>query len=214
MTVASRAILMGGLICAAVFLAIVALRPAPSSSEASSVTFSDSTLGLTLAYDPDEFTVAADEASDYQTGSALIDMLSSNGNPPPVRSTFLLDEAPYDGTNLFGAWVHLSSFSRISENDTALSCNLARYGTGTVELTETKEIGGVTWYYGVIGEAAAGTSFERRVYHAMHDGNCVELAAIVATGNIGNWDPGSIQAVDEAAVFATLEGLITTARLE
>lgn len=175
-------------------------------------TFTDSALGLTLEYDPADVAVAAGDVSDYPHSSYLVDALSSNSNPPPVRSSFILNEEPYEGTNFFGGWATLSSFSRLNDSDAELSCKVARYGTGTQELKDTKEINGVTWYYTTLGDAAAGTSFETRVYHAVHNGNCVELAATVAFGNMGNWDPGAIAEADEDEIVAKLEALVASAK--
>lgn len=185
-----------------------------SSQAATEQVFTDSALGLTLEYDEDEFTVYAGEGSGYQMGSLLIDFFSSDSNPPDVRTSFVLNEQPYEGTNLFGAWVNLSSYQRLNDNDAAASCEKVRYGDSTKDLEEQVIINDQTWYTGTVQEAAAGTAFKTKVYHAVHEGKCAELLANIAVGNIGNWDPGAITEVDEEAVFAKLETMITTTKLK
>lgn len=185
-----------------------------SSQPVSNQVFTDSDLWLTLEYDDSEFTAYAGEASGYQAGSLLFDAFSSNSNPPDVRSSFVLNEQPYEGTNLFGAWVNLSYYQRLSDSDAGASCSRVRYGDGTKDLEEQVVINGTTWNYGTVQEAAAGTGFTTKAYHTVYKGKCVELAATIATGNIGNWESGAVQEVDESEVMTKLQELIATAKFE
>ncbi len=171
----------------------------------------DSALGITLDY-PSTFTVATGEGSNYSSGSFLTDPVSSSSLPYPVRTSFQLNEEPYKGTNLSGAWVNLSSHRFSDDGLAAFGCKMADNGGQTVTLSETKDINGVTWHYGIVGDAAAGTSFTTTVYHALHGDTCVELTSTIAAGNIGNWEPGAIEQYDETAVKKQLEDLIMTAK--
>lgn len=192
--------------------ALVLSRPVADETPdvaVASTNFTDSALGLTLNY-PSTFTVSAGEASDYQTGSYLLDATRSDSNPLPVRTSFQLHNAPYEGTNLSGAWVNLSS---LRPNDIRLApCQQATHGGQIISLNSTKDINGTTWYYDTVGDAAAGTSFATTIYHAEHNGMCYELASTIAAGNIGNWEPGAIAQYDEAAVKQQVEDLIMTVK--
>lgn len=168
--------------------------------------FNDTNNHFSLQY-PDTYTQLPGDAGDFPIGSALAS--AKNGKTVPVIATFKLDESDYERTNLAGAWVTVA----VTQNESESACAQTFDGLTTLDLTATRTQHGVTWYEfadGWIAEGAAGTKFETRTFHTINDGNCYEVLLHLATTNIGNYDPGTVAAVDEGTLRAQLQSIFQT----
>jgi hypothetical protein len=83
-------------------------------------------------------------------------------------------------------------------------------GYRSLPMTETRTVGGVKYYYADMGGAAAGTRSDTRIYHVLRNGMYYEVSLNLFTANIDNYEPGTVTAVDEAAVWQRLEAVMAT----
>jgi hypothetical protein len=172
----------------------------------------DSAAGVQLQYAQGHFDLHVGNDPKYPIDSTLV-MTTEQVDPAPVRSSLVLDTAPYAGTNLYEAWVAVAAHTPRNPKD-VIFCEQYRYGTRNVPLSKTTTINGVAWKYDTFDSAAAGTSIATTVYHTTRpDGTCIELSASIAEGNIGNYDPGTVKEFDKAAVTQRLVTIIESATL-
>ncbi|MDQ5952238.1 MAG: hypothetical protein QG626_365 [Patescibacteria group bacterium] len=168
--------------------------------------FRDTDGRFSLQY-PDTYTQLPGDTGDFPIGSALVP--AQSGVTVPVIATFKLDESDYGGTNLAGAWVTVA----VTQNNNENACAQSFDGLTTLALTATRTQHDITWYEfadGWIAEGAAGTKFETRTFHTINNGNCYEVLLHLATTNIGNYDPGTVAAVDEGTLRAQLQSIFQT----
>ena len=116
----------------------------------------------------------------------------------------------YPKTN-FGDAAFAVSATNASSLDACLALNQPEGSDGF----KTKvAINGTDFYMTKSSGAGAGNLYEANVYRAfVGNQNCIELNATVHTLNIGNFDPGTVTAVDKTAVQRQLNDILQSFKL-
>lgn len=179
--------------------------PAESPNAADWKTYRDNANGFEFKYPP-AFTVYKGDMPDYSIGSFLKEHLSV-GSSAMVNVSAAISRNSYPYTNFQAASVAIAfdpTIANISECRQFMK-------QGTLQnMSETKTVNGTTFYTDTAGGAAAGTLTTTKVYHALHNETCYEVDLTLITSNIGNYPAGTVEAVDETAVWNTLENILTT----
>ena len=167
--------------------------------------FHDDAIGLFLPM-PTGFTVSLNTANDVPY--SYLPTLSESANATPtVRESLILDPAPYAGTNFSDASVAISAYSPVNNPSELDMCNMIN-SNGNILMAGTETINGLKWWTDTMSSAAAGTDVTTNIYHIVHNDTCVEVTLNLVEGNIGNWDPGTVKPVDDAAVMAKLHAVL------
>ena len=66
-------------------------------------------------------------------------------------------------------------------------------------------INGTDFYSAEGNEGACGNIYESKIYRALSGSQCIELIEVIHTSNIGNFDPGTVKAVDEKPIWKILD---------
>lgn len=202
-TVAVLAVISVAALATAFWLQTTNQAPTVQSSLVNWKTYQNEAYAFSLQY-PDLYTAAPGDNSAYPVGSSL---LTDDSETAPVLASIKLDRSNYPNTNFAGAWVTMA----IAPNQTASTCGIASDGTNNTPLEATQEFQNIVWSEsGWTAEAAAGTKFEYRIFHSLRNSTCYEVALHLATSNIGNYDPGTVTAVDENALRAQLQSIFHT----
>lgn len=114
----------------------------------------------------------------------------------------------YTGTNLRGAGVSINIAPSL---DSQAKCynfeNLSFEMEGAVaDVT----INGVSFKSATGGEGSMGRSDEVRIYRNFHNNRCYELEQRVASGNIANYDPGTIKKFNRDRIWRELQDIVGT----
>jgi len=80
-------------------------------------------------------------------------------------------------------------------------------------LGDTESINNIPFRVGTAGDAGAGNFYESRIYRTLFNTNCYELAAIVHTTNVGNYEPGTVTEFDKAQAWGVLDRIVRTVTL-
>lgn len=75
-------------------------------------------------------------------------------------------------------------------------------------LTEQEKIGGVVFYKDTMVGAAAGNTYDSQIYRTVQNSRCYEAVLTVHTGNIGNYEPGTVSEVDKIDIFVALRKVL------
>lgn len=169
---------------------------APPSSAAPEIektpdalSYRDADLGFRLSYSAD-FSRTAGNFEGYLpvTGDAAF--------------AVAVNEAVFAGTNLSEALVLVG----VSADKQALEfCDASAAGLGNPDGSVV--FGGGVWNEFAGSEAAAGSIYDYHYYRTAARGRCYELAEVIHSTNIANYDPGTVREFDRAAVAARLEGI-------
>jgi|GEM_PF-3366836 len=118
-----------------------------------------------------------------------------------------LNETTFNGTNFGSGIMTVAVHPKIT---TQAECNTYDAGSGVKQLTTTQNINNVTFHTGSFTGAAAGTKYDTKLYHVLHNGMCYEINATVGISNIGNYEPGTIKEVNEDDVWKKFDEVINT----
>lgn len=123
-----------------------------------------------------------------------------------------LPKETYPGTNFGNADLGLSAVYVASLED----C-LAYPSSDAQAIFDIKQstvLNGITYYTSTSTGAAAGNIYDSKNYRTYQNQFCFSAAETLHTSNIGNYDPGTVTAVDEDAVWARLEAILQTVRFD
>ena len=190
------------------------VEPASSSTEASTTAVSASTTTVATAEIIPE--VASVRYENTQFGFSLSRPQTSAVRTQGFEAYLPLTQAPvvaitlptelFEGTNLGEAGVYIGASSSpaiISKWDLP-SADSGETPAGTVDLN------GNSFAVFTSTEAAAGNIYEERIYRALRNGTCFEIVELLHSGNIGNYDPGTVVEFDRATFQGYLEAIVQT----
>lgn len=76
-------------------------------------------------------------------------------------------------------------------------------------------INGADYYKGTDTGAGAGNLYESTIYRTwVGKATCIELNETIHTSNLGNYEPGTVTAVDKTAVQSRLDGILNTFKFD
>ncbi len=113
-----------------------------------------------------------------------------------------IPNSAYPETNFGDAAFTLSS----SFATTTQQCD--ELGSRNTSGLVSKEINGVTFSESLNTEAAAGNIYDSRTFRTLHGNTCIELVETVHTGNIGNYEPGTVTEINKDEVFKRLDDIL------
>ena len=131
---------------------------------------------------------------------------TTKGEDPFVR--LQLPQETYPGTNFGNADLGLSAVPLESLED---CLNYVSSNPQSIfNINESTEINGLTYYASLSTGAAAGNIYDSRNYRTYQNQVCFSVAETLHTTNIGNYDPGTVTAVDEDEVWVRLDAILQT----
>lgn len=160
---------------------------------------------FSLKYAPSMILTHGD-SPDFPSGSLLVPAAGADGTSSVLMSVSIPRDA-YPGTNFVAGWLTVSTDASPTSQ---ARCGQYMYGTTPTAFSQRRVSNGIEWAYDRTGEGAAGTDFETHVSHTLHNGTCYEIAEHEAESNIGNFDPGTVTAIDPTSVFDQLDNVFTT----
>ena len=112
-------------------------------------------------------------------------------------------EGAYPVTNFVGARATLSVAS-------VPEATCKKFSPSTPDPSPRRRVKvGNNMFYRVTGsEGAAGHIIETRIYRTFHDGRCYQFDLELDQANMGNYDKGTVRAVNDRKVFAKLEASV------
>lgn len=119
---------------------------------------------------------------------------------------FTLTPEIFQGTNLLDAGVYIgaSSDAAVAEKWNQPVADSGEKMAGTVEINE------LSFAVFTSNEAAAGNIYEKKIYRTLRDGTCFEIVELLQSGNIGNYDKGTVVEFDKAKFEGYLEAMVKT----
>ncbi len=119
---------------------------------------------------------------------------------------FTLPSELFKGTNLGEAGVYIGANSS--------PAIVAKWNQPLTEAGEVSvgvvEINGLSFAVFTSQDAGAGNFYEERIYRAVRNGTCFEIAELLHSTNIGNYDPGTVVEFDKAKFEGYLEAIVRT----
>jgi hypothetical protein len=112
-------------------------------------------------------------------------------------------EGAYPGTNFVGARATLSVASMPEA-----TCKKFSPSVPDPSPRRRVKVGNNMFYMVTGSEGAAGHSIETRIYRTFHDGRCYQFDLELDVANMGNYDKGTVRAVNDRKVFANLEASV------
>jgi len=116
-----------------------------------------------------------------------------------------LPQSTYPGTN-FGDAAFTVSAGTAATLDECLQLNSA----DTAGFNTVQEINGTTYTKAETSEAAAGNLYESRIFRTLRGNTCIEVLQTIHTGNIGNYEPGTVTQVNKDTVWEELNKVLAT----
>lgn len=194
-------------ILGAIFISLIAFRAVKPSVPASPgvtsgwKTFRSDHYGFTLRY-PGDAEFFSGEDSVYTVGEFFQGAgISVAGIALPGNS--------YPGTNFLRAFLAIA----VSPGTSSVAeCRMfKRDGDAASSLLEGRTtINGIEFFNGEVRGAAAGTLLTSRIYHSFQRGRCYEMSLNFFTGNIANYEVGTIHEVNAALVWDRLQQVLET----
>ncbi len=92
-------------------------------------------------------------------------------------------------------------------------CYFVPSSQGNQALATTTTLGGIQFKTGHTEDAAAGSIYDSQVYRTIFDGRCFEAIETVHTGNIANYDPGTVTKFDQSLATRILDQILQTLTL-
>jgi hypothetical protein len=96
------------------------------------------------------------------------------------------------------------------EKSTTAACQTYFDGNTVKKMTKTVVLEKNKYFTDSFKEGAAGTTYETKIYHLLHNDVCFEASVTVGIANIGNYEPGSVSAVVEADIWNTLSCVLVS----
>lgn len=126
---------------------------------------------------------------------------------PKVRIAFPEDAFRQPKTNYGEAYMTVS----VGGDPASLKdCDKNPMTGGKDALSGAATVGGVKFMEGDVHDAAAGNLYDTKLYRAAKDGRCYEIALTVHTGNIMNYDVGTVEEFDKQQAYAVLRKMLDT----
>jgi hypothetical protein len=75
---------------------------------------------------------------------------------------------------------------------------------------KTQEVNGINFHESEETQGAAGTTYKTKIYRTFYNDICYEASLTAGIANIGNYDPGSVTAVNETDVWNKLQAVFDT----
>lgn len=116
-----------------------------------------------------------------------------------------IPQSAYPDTNFGDA-----AFSVSVGTATNLSQCLSLNAPNTEGFKTTQNINGVSFSKAESTEPAAGNIYESHIYRALRNNLCFELQETIHTGNIANYDPGTVSEVNKDAIWTKLDEVLNT----
>jgi hypothetical protein len=152
-----------------------------------------------LSYPPGAALTTGDAAGAEPLGNGLI------------RITLTETQFGSKKTNLVEAYLVIG----VSTEPSAVTgCSTFSDLQADAEVRKPKSVHGVEFASRSSIEAAAGNLYNGRVYRVFRANRCYEVALIVHTGNIGNYEPGAVEKFEDERAFEALERIFETLRLD
>jgi hypothetical protein len=117
-----------------------------------------------------------------------------------------LPHTEYPGTNFGDAAVSVS----IGSASTLQQCLSKDLPENATKFDETQEINGTTFYFATGKGAGAGNIYDTRIFRTLRNGSCFEIIETLHTGNIGNYDPGTVKEVAPTPIWERLYQVLGT----
>ncbi len=172
-----------------------AMIPEPMATSTTPVTVS----GNLVYTDPSGFSFSYPQ--DFILATTTDNTLYASG------TSFMVPEALTKGTNL-------SSDSRIYVQSVATTtCSAAGFidmALASQKAPTNVAINGTSFSTVKASDAAAGNRYETSVYAAKAGDRCVGISLIAHSGNIQNYDPGTVKEYDKEALDAALQTVLET----
>lgn len=122
-----------------------------------------------------------------------------------------LGSAAYPKTN-FGDAAFTVSMSNAQNREQCLNMNSPEGSKGFD--ASPIDVNGVNFYLTNGSGAGAGNLYESKVYRTFRDSSCFEIVETLHTANIGNYEPGTVEAVNKVRVWERLNSIFTTFAFE
>jgi hypothetical protein len=151
-----------------------------------------------LSYPPDSTLTTGAAAGAGLLGTAL------------VRVTLPATQFGSTKSNLVEAYLVLGTSS---EPSAVTGCSTFSDVQTAGEARPPKRVHGVEFVSRSSVEGAAGNLYDGRLYRVARANRCYEVALIVRTGNIGNYEPGAVEKFEDQRAFNVLERIFATLRL-
>ena len=114
---------------------------------------------------------------------------------------FVLPKALFKGTNLLEAGAYIGQKATADVPAPWADPYEGETAAGTTS------INGVSWATFTSSEGAAGNIYDERVYRTAHNGTCYEIAELLHSAEIGNYDPGTVTEFDKTQFEGYLEAI-------
>ena len=114
---------------------------------------------------------------------------------------FVLPKALFKGTNLLEAGVYVGQKATADVPAPWADPYEGETAAGTTS------INGISWATFTSSEGAAGNIYDERVYRTAHNGTCYEIAELLHSAEIGNYDPGTVTEFDKTQFEGYLEAI-------
>ena len=119
---------------------------------------------------------------------------------------FTLTPELFAGTNLIDAGVYIGASS-----DSAATGNWDKPVAGSLEEPAgTAQVNGVSFAVFTSKEAVAGNIYEEKIYRALHGDTCFEIVELFHSGNIANYEEGTVVEFDKAEIEGYLDVMVGT----
>ncbi|MDD4989201.1 MAG: hypothetical protein PHV42_02145 [Candidatus Pacebacteria bacterium] len=114
----------------------------------------------------------------------------------------------------FTAGTNLSKESYISvETKAEVQCTPGDFldqGGGPSPKPADIQSNGIYWTGGFSADAAVGNLYEETAYTTIHNGTCYGVKLFLHSGNIGNYDPGTIRSFDADTINSIFKGMVSS----
>ena len=129
-------------------------------------------------------------------------------NPQATATTVSIPQSLYPKTNFGQANLSVNLYFNGQESCEKYTFNNSMVFPGK-EITK-ESLNGNTFYALTYNSAAAGTAYKTKLYRNFRNNVCYEINLTFGVGNIGNYTPGTVTAVDENDVWKRLNQLLGT----
>jgi hypothetical protein len=160
-----------------------------------------------------EATQTESATSTYATSTYSVVYPSSFTLDPNFENTSVNPQKPIDGvkftipaTMATGTNLSSDSYVSIEQLPHAKKCTGDIFLAANVHSTNVTD-NGVSYSVATSSDPAAGNLYEEAVYALGSSSPCTAVRYFIHSTNIGNYDPGTVQAYDRAALLAAFDGI-------
>lgn len=128
-----------------------------------------------------------------------------NGSNTPSLVLYLIDQSFYTKTNLGEAAI---IYSASVGSDNVANCTQPKSPNETVSGQET-----INGYQFTVSESTgvgAGNLYDQLIYRTVANNTCFEMTLYLHSGNIHNYDPGTVTEFDRAALVQMFKDILAT----